>query len=289
MAKDLDYAPPHDADAETAAAVGRVAWWSALAWAAGVALWFGPTLWQILADDDPWGAVGWGYTLAAVGLLACAAGLLIVRVAGLGRAAATWLALAGVACVLGYVAAQTAANSAYGGATLDGQTVLWAALVWATRSAGLAMLLALALWPGRLTPARLALLVAALLAALVLYHAITLVSVVVDAADFADAWDNLVIGGWIIEHARHGLVLAAATALILAAASAHRRRWPLVLAGAVALSGHLGGASLQYTVGFWGIGVNVADIASAAGAELVIAAPAAGLLAWRAPPGGRRG
>ena len=63
-----------------------------------------------------------------------------------------------------------------------------------------------------------------------------------------------------------------------------RRRWPFIAAGVMVLIGVIGGSLAQYTVGFWGIRLTFPAIGAALGANLVVASPAVGLLAW---PGGR--
>lgn len=282
----VDYAPPPEVEPREGAAVWRVAWTGALAWAAGIACWFGPDVWGTfaVAGTIDWGWIGIGYTAASIGLLACAAAILVGRIARAGPATVKWIGFLGLAMVLGYVFFQSVANLSRGG-RLTAYTVILCALIFVSRAGGLVLLTAVAFRPARATAARMALLTAAVLMTTVCEYAFGIGSIVFEARFFAEARENLLMRGWMIEHARYGLTLAAAVMLILAAPSAHRHRWPFVAAAIMVLVALLGGSLAQYTVGFWGIQLTIPAIASALGANLVIASPAAGLLAWR--PGGR--
>jgi hypothetical protein len=252
-----------------------------MAWAAGIACWFGPDVWGTfaVAGTIDWELIGIGYTAASIGLLACAAAILVGRIAHVRPARVKWIGLFGLGMVLGYVFFLTA------GRPLTADSVIFYGLIFVSRSGGLVLLTAVAFRPARATAARMALLTAVVLMATVCEYALNIGSIVFDARSFAEARENLLMRGWLIEHARYGLTLAAAVTLILTARSAHRRRGPFIAAGAMVVVAALGGSLAQYTVGFWGIQRTVAAFGAAFGANLVIASPAAGLLAWR--PGGR--
>jgi hypothetical protein len=276
--------PDEDLRAQETAAVWRVGWLASIAWAIGILSWFGSYMWEVLSSDTgPWRWFGWGYFLVSVGLLACAFAIIcgiararpgVVRVVG----------VTGLGLVLGYVFFQTAANVLYGSMTLTARAAVFGALIWVSRGGGLLLLTLIALRPSRATAARLALFAAAVLLAIAAEYGLMIGGIVIDSPSSKQALENLLITGWLIEHARYGLILAAAVTLILASRSASRQRWPLVAAGAIVVIACFGASVAQYTVGFWGLRMAVTHIGAAAGATLVIVSPGIGLLAWRPPP-----